>query len=462
MKSNLTTLLMALIATASVLAALAYYPRLEVQDVLVREKLLTDEQAFEPRDVQKVRIESFDSDTNSPSQFEVALDRGSWVIREHENYTASNNSRVSEAVSSIRDKQVLEVVSSNKNDHEEYGVLDMSEMGNSGLGVGTVLTFEGRNEKRLAKLIVGTSPEGEPDQRYVRLAGQPQIYVVEFDPAALTTKFSDWVDGELIKVGGSDTPLPNLVKHIDVDLYYRDQGSDKKYNYRALIEMNAKNQWVYSLWQPDDSKKLADDPAVVKQLVNQGTLARLVQQVMKFEIMDVERKQETVALDLANPDESQPASHFDSLVKRGFFHAGFQDGQHQFDAAAGTVTIALRFGMQVEIHVGNIAGMGGAGGGSINRAIMLNAQFNGDLVPMPKESSDASVAKEGEADGEQQDELSAEQYQQALQQRQQVLDFAKKETRAFNQLHADWIYEVSDEAISSLLPPAAAWVNQDP
>lgn len=431
MKSTATTLLMALLATASMLAAWYYYPTLEVQDVTVREKLLTDEQAFEPRDVQKVRIESFDSNTNSPSQFDFELDRGSWVIRDHENYTANNNSRVSDALSAIGDKQVLEVVSSNKNDHEEYGVLEISEIGSSGLGIGTVMTFEGRNEKRLAKLIVGTSPEGKPDQRYVRLAGQPQIYVVEFNPDVLTTKFSDWVDGELIKVGSEETPFPELIKYIDVDLYYRDQEGDKKYNYRARIELNDKNEWVYSLWQPDDSKKLAEAPNLVEQLVNQGTLASLVQQVMLFEVKDVDRKQETAALDLANPKESQPASHFDSLAKSGFFHKGFQDGQHQFDAAAGSVTIAFRFGMEVEVHVGNISGMGGVGGSGINRAIMLNAELNPELVPK-------------DVDG-----------------REQVLGFAENETRAFNQLHADWIYEVADEAVSRLLPPATAWVKPE-
>ena len=299
------------------------------------------------------------------------------------------------------------------------------------MGIGTVMTFEGRNEKRLAKLIVGTSPEGKPDQRYVRLAGQPQIYVVEFNPDVLTTKFSDWVDGELIKVGSEETPFPELIKYIDVDLYYRDQEGDKKYNYRARIELNDKNEWVYSLWQPDDSKKLAEDPNLVEQLVNQGTLASLVQQVMLFEIKDVDRKQETAALDLANPKESQPASHFNSLAKSGFFHKGFQDGQHQFDAAAGSVTIAFRFGMEVEVHVGNISGMGGVGGSGINRAIMLNAELNPELVPK-------------DVDG-----------------REQVLGFAENETRAFNQLHADWIYEVADEAVSRLLPPATAWVKPE-
>ncbi len=474
MKPIVTTLSMALIALATSAAAWYYYPRLETREEAARTQLLTEDQIFEPRDVRQVRIEQFDRSNNSPAEFEFHFDSGSWVIPDHGNYPANNTERVAAAVNCLRDKEVLEVVSDNKNDHEEYGVLEMSELGNTGLGAGTVIAFEGRNQKRLGKLIVGTSPEDKPNQRYVRLAGQPQIYIVEFDPSVLTTDFSDWVDGRLIRVGSDEIGLPELIKHIDVDLYYRDQDGQRKNNYRARIRLTADNRWVYDLWQPDDQKNIPEQPTLIDQDVNRTTLGGFVQQLMQFQIRDVTRKQEPAALDLASPNESQPDSHFSSLGSRGFYHQGFQKGQHDFDSAAGEITVAFRFGMETKLYLGSMAGLAVTGGGKINRYLMLTANVDPALLPEPENPEDALEGSAGDepnegaetGDSGAQDpgdlEERQRQYQAAVKRRTDLLELAERESRSFNQVHADWIYVIPDEAINRLFPPADAWKNPAP
>jgi hypothetical protein len=471
-KPIITTLVMGVVAMATSAAAWYFYPRIETTEEVVREKLLTEEQAFEPRDVRVVRIEQFDRANNNPVEFEFRLESGSWVIPSRNNYPANNTERVAAAVNSLREKEILEVVSDNKDDHEEYGVLELSELGSTGLGAGTVLTWEGRNRKRLGRLIVGTSPEGNESQRYVRLAGQPQIYIVEFDPGVLTTEFADWVDGQLIRVGGDR--MPELISHIDVSLYYRDQDGRKKFNYQARIRRSEDNRWLYDLWRPDAEKNIPEQPDLADQPVNLATLGRLVQQLTGFPLQDVARKQETAALDLADPAESQPASHFDALKTRGFYHSGFAMGQHRFDAAAGEITIAFRFGMEVRLYVGSMAGLGVTGGGKINRSLMLTSRVDPSLVPEPEKPGAVSPAA-GQPDpaaAETGDETTAEaatdqepavsdeeqrQYQAALKQRTDLLETAARESRSFNQVHADWIYVVPDESISNLFPPAESW-----
>ena len=468
MKPIVTTLVMAFIALGTSSVAWYFYPRIEVEQDVIREQLLTEDQAFQPRDVRKVRIEQFDRSRNSPAEFDFRLESGSWVIPSRANYPANNTVRVASAVNAMRDKEVLEVVSDNKNDHEEYGVLAMSELGATGLGAGTEFTFEGRNRKRLGKLIVGSSPEGKENQRYVRLAGQPQIYVIEFDNSILTTKFSDWVDGVLIQIGGDPTRLPDLIKHIDIDLYYMNQAdsSQKKTNYRARIIHTDENRWLYDLWQPDEDQKISDEPTIVNQEVDLNTLSGFVQQLMRFDIRDVSRKQDVASIDLADPKESQSSSHFDSLKTRGFYHVGFERGQHQFDSAAGEITIAFRFGMEIKMYFGAMAAADFSGGGQINRFLMLNANMNHELIPEPVKPTESGTAPNEENDepetedqaGEQESEEDQQRkYQVALNRRSDLLGVAERESRSSNQVHADWVYVIPEDVVSRLFPPADSW-----
>lgn len=464
MKPVVTTMLMAVIAFATSAAAWYFYPRIEVQREVVRSQLLTEEEAFEPRDVRKVKIEQFDRSTNSPTEFELRLDSGSWVIPGSRNYPANNNERVAAVVSAFRDREILETVSDNKDDHEEYGVLDISELGATGLGAGTVLTFEGRNRKKLARMIVGASPDGKPGQRYVRLAGQPQIYVIEFDSSVMTTTFSDWVDGSLIIVGGKQmTPQQFLsqVDHVSVDLYYQDTGGDatRKTSYRMIARQDDQNQWFYDLWKPDAAQQLPDEPTVANQPINLQTLSNLISKVFRVNLRNVARKQETAALDLAGPKPAQPASHFDSLRNFGFYHRGFDMGQHQFDSAAGEVTIAYRFGLKTRVNVGTLD-VDVAGGGNINRYLMLTASVDPSLVPEPQkpDAGDADAESES-AEGENQESADdrQRQYQAQLNQRKANLETANQLAKSFNQVHADWVYVVPDDEIQRLLPPADSW-----
>jgi len=462
-------MLMALLAVVTSAAAWYFYPQIEAQQVEAeRTQLLTESDAFEPRDIRKVRIEQFDRSRNRPTEFEMRFVNGSWVIPAHGDYPANNSERVPEILVAFRDKEVLETVSDKKEDHEKYGVLDTSETGATGLGAGTVLTFEGRNRKRLGQMIVGSSPEGNPEQRYVRLAGQPQIYVVEFDSSILTTNFADWVDGGLIRLGDvTSEQLVNQIDHVNIDLYFQDSNKNAKRKnvYRARIKQAFNGDWNYEIWTPDDDQGMSDEATSSGTIRGEQlkSLSGLVSKVYQVSLRNVARKQESAAIDLAGPKESQPASHFDSLRNFGFYHAGFGSGQHLFDSAAGELEIGYRMGLVSHVNIGTLdVDVSGAGGSeNINRFVMLTASVDPTIIPEPEKPGQSGNSEDENSGGNQESaEDQNRNYQAAMQQRDAALALASQLAKSYNQLHADWVYVLPDDAIQRLMPPLDSWVKK--
>ena len=49
-------------------------------------------------------------------------------------------------------------------------------------------------------LIIGKAVRDAEGQRYVREAGRDVVYVIEIDPAKLSTSFEDWIEKDLLKL----------------------------------------------------------------------------------------------------------------------------------------------------------------------------------------------------------------------------------------------------------------------
>src|SRR6185295_15012033 len=69
---------------------------------------------------------------------------------------------------------------------------------------GTRVTMWDDQNTALADLIVGKPVRDQEGQRYVRLAGQDVVYVIEIDPAKLSTSFEDWIEKDLLKLHSYD------------------------------------------------------------------------------------------------------------------------------------------------------------------------------------------------------------------------------------------------------------------
>src|SRR3954469_14509927 len=73
-----------------------------------------------PDAAKRLRIVRFDEDIGTPQEFQVAEQNGLWVIPSKDVYPAEAARQMAEAATSLMDRTILNVVSSNAGDHEEY------------------------------------------------------------------------------------------------------------------------------------------------------------------------------------------------------------------------------------------------------------------------------------------------------------------------------------------------------
>ncbi len=491
MKAFVPTIVMALIALIASGLAYYYYPKqlAEVVENRVDQPLFPD--SYETRQVRSIRIVGFDKAQGAIERLQLGLVGGSWVIPDKSNFLATNAERISTAVSSLKNCIVLEMVSDQQKDHEKYGVIEPGAATTSATGIGTKIVLEDRNQRPLAELIVG-EPTRDADKRFVRIPGQPQIYVVNFDESILDTDFSSWIVGDLLKLSTAQVPLDNL----DLESYLiptqqltsvsLDQLT-KNYGYRAVVKKDAE-QFLVDLWQPTDGQQLPEEPGVVGQGVDMQSLGGVIRQLSSFDILDVKKKNEEAAQHMAKPQPDDAIEHFSSLAADGFRRVGFENGQHQFDAVGGELKMAFADGVVYRIYFGNLAGIDVTDRSKISRFMLITAELNESAIPMPKKpGSDAAGESETSADsqsrsaattnGENQepekqdsgdneqekqqepaepaqqvDDEQQREYQRQLNTREQIINVARQRVSIINQLHADWLYVVSENAIRNLFP----------
>ena len=70
-------------------------------------------------------------------------------------------------------------------------------------GIGKRITIGGHNEATLASYIVGKKNEDSTNQYFVRHPDEAETYIAELD-INLTTKFSDWVNTDLLEITDGD------------------------------------------------------------------------------------------------------------------------------------------------------------------------------------------------------------------------------------------------------------------
>ncbi len=450
MKPFVNTLAMAIIAVIASVLAWQYFPKNEVGETNVKigQPLLEGDTAYETGDVYRVAIQRYDRELDTAKDIELSRVSGSWVIPEKNDFLASNAERISGVIDSLRDKKILDMPSDQQNDHEEFGVVDLTEAGASRTGVGTMLTLEDSRRNPLARIIVGKAAD-DSSKRFVRFPGQPQIYVIDFDESLLSTEFNDWVDGDLLRFGNQQVQLQQLLESMEIDYYFidpRKTGAERKptWVYKARI-YPVDGQWRYDLWMPNDQQQLDSEPSITGAALNVDTLRNLFGVVLSFPLRDVQRKPAVAAVDLADPKADSPVAHFDWLATRGFQVAGFEYGQHLFDSLAGEIRLHYRNGNVDTLAIGDLAGLDMQNRSNINRFLLVTCGVDESLMPEPAKPDDGNA-----------DDDALRDYQKQLNQRNETLEIARERARSLNQVHADWLYVIPQDAVIELFPPLQA------
>ncbi len=155
-----------------------------------------------------LEVYAFDKEEVLPQEFIVRRQpNGRWTIPSHHNYPADAEDRLGRTAASLIGIRRGALVTRWPADHARYGVvnprqdsLKVDEV--DGVGKRIILTGEG--DSVLADFIIGNRADSDStDEYYVRHPDEDEVYIASLD-IDLSTKFTDWIDTDLLDVFSSD------------------------------------------------------------------------------------------------------------------------------------------------------------------------------------------------------------------------------------------------------------------
>lgn len=415
MNENAKTLTFVIAAVVVVVAVWAARPSLPVASPDdVRGKPLYPN-FKDPLAVTSLDITEFDEDTATVRPFRVAQinvkGKLVWRIPSHDDYPADAKDQVASAAAGLMNLTILQKVSEDQGDQQEYGVVapDLKTLKVGATGVGTEVVMKAKDGKELLALVIGKEVPGRTGLRYVRKVGEDAIYVVEAKTDKLSTKFENWIERNLLGINTWD--LKQLaIQDYSVDAF---QG--------ALIQRGdmvvGYNDTGEPKWKMlEDRKFVADDHSdkggqwtPVKlgadQEINAAKLDELKTALDDLKIVDVSRKPGGLSADLkAQGDFARNREAVESLRNCGYYLAKLGN-QVELFSNDGETRVQMKDGVQYVLRFGGIAGSGPASkddkaksktgkdgkkadkkteGSGLNRYLFVMAEFNPDAIEKPK------------------------------------------------------------------------------
>ncbi len=376
---------------------------------------------FDPEEAARLRITRFNEETATLSEFEVAERDGVWTLPSKSGYPADAEKQMGEAAAGVMDREVLRIASKLPADHEQYGVVDpkSSKLAVGQTGVGVRVAMLGSSDKPLIDLIIGKKVKDAENQRYVRLADQDVVYVVDVDPSKFSTKFDDWIEDDLLKINPWDLAQVSLDNYsASAELGMTPDGRivpQLKQSFEDQLtltyddgagEWQAKRMAVY-----DDVKQGYQEVSLSEgQELDAEKLRELKDALDNLKIVDVERKPEGLSGSLkAGEDFLKDTATIESLARRGFLAVGRPGGGVELISSEGEFTATMKDGVEYVLRFGDLqadeedptdpaagpeaAGSEAAGAnpadadskdaGGVNRYLFVMAQFNEDAIEKP-------------------------------------------------------------------------------
>jgi len=173
---------------------------------------------FDPLECGSVEVTSFDPDENAPRVFKVEFKDGRWAIPSHEGYPADAKDQIAKISSIVNGLRKGAIRSDREKDLPSYDLLDpLDDRQLSAEGRGKRLALKDRTGKVLTDLIIGGRVKGRSGQSYVRKPDSSRVYSCELDASAISTRFADWVETDVLQLGGKS------IKEIVLNRYRVDE-----------------------------------------------------------------------------------------------------------------------------------------------------------------------------------------------------------------------------------------------
>lgn len=452
MKSPFQVTLLCGLLTAAVCGGAAwFYPWPEFS----RDQLGAGQGLFAPFDagrVWSIRIVEFDQEKQTPRGFALQRSGERWLAAAQGGFPCNNVARRTSVVNAlirlVDSKAILDNPSDRQEDHIKYGVVDPSELqpNTSRAGVGTHVILEDRNRQTLAELIVGLPVDDaqRTGQAFVRIPGQPQVYLTEFAPGVLSTEFRDWVDTNLFQLRTQARPDGETIRNAVVtspsaaEAIFEKKPPDA-HAWRGEVSLSngrlaTRNieRWSGQAW--DRCEAL---PAVQQQLVE------AVSQLGGIPVVDARPLSQPLGENLSTSATAGDSSLYSELWENGFRQVAAAGEALKFESAGGMLEVSVDSGWKMTMFLGPVYPEQKTSS-KLARMAVLRAVAEPDRFPKPAEPLAA-------ADGQLTDEQRRE-YNRQIEAWQKEIDSANARVSAFNLQHGRWMYVLDESTVRRLIP----------
>lgn len=443
----------------------------------------------DPQKVSSLEVVKFDETRGEVHPFKVAQIQHAgkgpkrWSIPSHEDYPADAKDQVATAATALMGLRIIDMVSDDKGDEREYGVVDPPKTitpGATGVGQRVIMKDAAGND--LLDLIVGKEVPKQPGQRYVRKSGESEIYIVSARTDKLSTKFEDWIEPNLLQINTLDLQdilINDYAVQMDLDglgIVQRDkiklgyvEAGDKHWKLLEDLRFIApKTRDGEARWEPV--------PMTANEQLNAAKLDELKTALDDLKIVDVSRKPAGLRADLkVAADFTANAAAVQSLARKGFYAARAADGVGtELFSNEGEIHLVMKKGVEYVLRFGQIAGNGAASkdakkgkdgkeSSGVNRYLLVMAQFNPNVIPKPQLEPLPSAPKPAEKKPDDKTAkiekkpvanpkaLEAERARIEKDNKRKQEDYdqqvaeGQKKVKELNARFADWYYVISDE-----------------
>ena len=405
---------------------------------------------FEASRVWSLDIAAFVPETQTVERFSLKRQGDRWLVPTQAGFPSDNIARrtaIINAVVNLTDpKGVLQQKTDSQQDHVEYGVVDPAELQEKGsrAGVGTRVVLEDRNRQTLATLIVGSTIEGQPGQAFVRIPGQPQVYLVEFVPQVLSVSFGDWLDVNLFQLRTQARPDGELTSEIDL---VNSAAGNSAFESAAPSAGAWRAQVVPAgnSFATQNMEILAGDSwtrAVLPTEIN-NTLVNAVKDLGAVPTVEVRAKDKELGESIAANPLAGPAELYASLNPFGFRQTAEPGQPLSFESSGGKVQVVTDSGIATTMYLGNLFSDSKTDS-NLARLAMFHSALDLARFPEPQ----APVAAGGVDPTDEQRREFNRQHEAWT----KKLDAAKAMVSALNGRHGRWFYMLDENVVSRFLP----------
>ncbi len=290
----------------------------------------------DPNGATSLEVVEFDERTGTPRAFKVQNQRGSWTIPSHFDYPADAKDRLARIAAEIVTLRQEDVASVSTADYERLGVLDPMDVALPGVkGRATRVTIRGENERLLADILIGRPVTGHDELRYVRRPDQKMVSIARIGNLQTSTRFSDWIDPDLLRIDRNDIDAINIVN------YSLDHTSGAVRPREALLLRRSR----------DDDWTLADSGS--NERTSQAAVDALITNLVGLKITAVFPKPPGISAALARSGQSTAitTADRDDLARKGFYLT--RDGR--LLSNEGEVLVHTRRGVFYTLRFGEVA-----------------------------------------------------------------------------------------------------------